>query len=223
MSYTAIIFDMDGTIVDTEKVWQAATTHLIKKYAGYACDEQMAEIRRSICGSSLLTSCTIIKEQFDLTASVDELMTEKFFLASTLIQKEARLMDGFHEFHDKVKSLNLPTAIATNATDETLRVTDQTLNLRSFFGSHMYTASDVNNRIKPDPAVYVHAAEKLGQDPRTCIAIEDSAPGIAAARAAGMFCIGINTSNIPGQTALADLKIDRYDEIDLDALLQRGR
>ncbi|MBP9765178.1 HAD family phosphatase, partial [Candidatus Babeliales bacterium] len=91
--------------------------------------------------------------------------------------------------------------------------------LDRFFKHHIYTIDRVNKQAKPKPDVYLFAAEQLGVQPDECIAIEDSAHGIAAAKAAKMFCIGINTGNDKHSLTQADLIIDSYNEIDLKKLL----
>lgn len=74
---------------------------------------------------------------------------------------------------------------------------------------------------KPYPDLYLHAAAQLGIDPEECIAIEDSATGLAAAKSAGMFCIGINTAKKPETLSEAHMIIDTYDQIDLLNLLKK--
>jgi len=70
-----------------------------------------------------------------------------------------------------------------------------------------------------DTAIYLHVAQQLAIPPEECIAIEDSAHGITAARAANMLCIGIGTSQDREQTRMAHVTITNYEEIDLDQLL----
>ena len=74
---------------------------------------------------------------------------------------------------------------------------------------------------KPNPAIYLYAAQQLGIDPEDCIAIEDSRHGIRAAKNAGMFCIGINSSKNLENIQEADHKIDAYHELDLVKVLSK--
>jgi beta-phosphoglucomutase-like phosphatase (HAD superfamily) len=82
----------------------------------------------------------------------------------------------------------------------------------------MYNISCVGNICKPRPDIYLHAAKKLGCAPAECIAIEDSAPGILAAKRAGMKCIGINTNRDITALKEADYIIESYSEVTLDLL-----
>ncbi|HJM69205.1 MAG TPA: HAD family phosphatase [Candidatus Babeliales bacterium] len=77
----------------------------------------------------------------------------------------------------------------------------------------------VNEAWKPKPDVYFYAAKQIDIDPSRCIAIEDSASGIKAAKAAGMDCVGINTGGNPKFTQEADIQIDTFDEINLEKIL----
>lgn len=96
---------------------------------------------------------------------------------------------------------------------------NKALNLENLFGKHMYTISHVANQPKPNPAIYLYAADQLGHQPHECIAIEDSPTGIQSAKDAGMYCIGINSSRRPELLRAAHAIINHYDEIDLDTLL----
>ena len=91
--------------------------------------------------------------------------------------------------------------------------------LAHFFSEHIYSIDQVEKVAKPHPAIYLHAATKLETDPAHCIAIEDSAHGIAAAKAAGMFCIGINTGRDRHAIAQADLIIECYSDLDIKTLI----
>ena len=220
MKYKAIIFDMDGTIIDSEHIWKRATTDLIASRGVTLTPELEYELEIRTHGIALNQSCAIIKELAMLSDEVHVLMEENSKRACDLYATHVRFINGFLDFHKKVVDLNLKIGLATNADDQTVQITNERLNLQILFGSHMYNITSVNFVGKPDPAIYLHAAQQLGVDPQECIAIEDSAGGLKAARAAGMFCIGINTSRRPELLKEAHIIIDGYHEIDLDSLLE---
>ena len=221
MKYKAIIFDMDGTIIDTECVWKKATTDLIASKGVTLTPELYKELEVLILGIAVHKSCQIIKDFLKLEHPVEELMKEKVDRAHELFKTGMKFIDGFKTFHQKIIHFNMPTGIATNADDRTLAHSNEMLGLSNYFGEHIYNISHVGNKAKPDPDVYLHVAKQLKVKPEECIAIEDSAHGIRAAKQAGMFCIGINSAKNREALKEADLIIDHYDEILLEELLKK--
>ncbi len=222
MSIKAIIFDMDGTVIDTEHIWDKATKQLIINKGGLYSDDLYSQIRKAIHGLAMPRSVEMVKEMAKLQDSVEELVKEQNRLADLLFCEGVRFINGFAHFHKKTAEKGLKIAIATNAGDNTITLVNKALLLHNFFGEHVYGISAVNYVCKPHPAIYEHAAEKLGVAPDECLAIEDSAHGIRAARAAGMYCIGINTSGKKEDVADAHHAISAYHEIDLDLLIAQA-
>jgi beta-phosphoglucomutase len=220
MKFKAIIFDMDGTIIDTEHIWEHATGKLLTLHGVEYTQEHKEILAPQLRGLQLHNSCSIIRDMFELSCPIDDLVKQKSELANQLYRQEVIFIDGFVEFHQQVVAAQLKNGIATNADDDTVAAVKQKLNLEKYFGEHIYGISHVAFAGKPNPAIYLHTAAQLNIDPKDCIAIEDSAYGIEAAQRAGMFCIGINSSGDRDAIKKADKKIDHYKEIDLDALLE---
>jgi HAD superfamily hydrolase (TIGR01509 family) len=220
MKYKAIIFDMDGTIVDTEHIWASATKDLIASKGVLVTPELEQELSKKLRGLAMFKSCEIIKDMINVKDSVEDLISEKSRLACLMYKaNKLKFIEGFENFHNEITNLNLKTGIATNADDLTLELTKQALNLEKFFGNHIYNITHVGNKHKPNPDLYLHAAKQLNLKPSECLAIEDSHHGIKAAKNAGMFCIGINTAQNKDLLKESDLIIDKYSEIDLKKLL----
>lgn len=211
---------MDGTIVHTEHLWHQATCKLFENRGHQLTDMQKEDLTKQLIGSGLPHSCKIIKDMLGTPDSVETIMNEKLALADQLYEQGISFIDGFLDFHQKVISIPLHVGVATNATIHTVQRTECSLNLSAYFGPHVYTINHVHNQGKPNPAIYLYAAAQLGIAPEQCIAIEDSAHGILAAKAAGMLSIGINTSKKPEQIRQAHIQVDRYDQINLESLLK---
>lgn len=221
MKYKAIIFDMDGTITDTEHIWKSVTKELLTSKGITVTEELHNELEKELKGSAIHNTCALLKNRFDLKPSLEELMKEKKDRATTLLREGLKFIDGFERFHKTVLENDVMVGIATNADDNTLHLSKEALALEKYFGKHMYNITYVNNKAKPDPDLYLHVAQALGVEPEYCIAFEDSAHGVRSAKRAGMFCVGINTANDRDALYESDLIVDRYDEIELERLLRR--
>lgn len=220
MKYKAIIFDMDGTIINSEHRWNEATMHLLKT-KGKLTTEQCHKLLPQFKGASSYTSCAFIKMAYRPKESIAQLMKEKDDFVFKNFAQLISIIDGFEAFHNKLSAHGLLSAIATNAHQTSLNRIKENIPLYTFFKEHIYCIDQVDRKPKPLPDIYLFAAKKLGIDPEHCIAIEDSAHGITSAKAAGMFCIGINTGNDKEALKHADLIIDHYDQINLESLLNR--
>lgn len=209
---------MDGTIITSDSIWDQATKHMLQE-KGNLSDQECEDIMAMLKGASLYTTCNFIKKTFNTPEPVETLIEKKQQLAFKKFEKQAKLIEGFDRFFKKVQQLNLKTAIATNSNQKTLNKILHLIPLKDFFQEHIYSIDLINKIPKPNPDIYIFAADKLNIDPKLCIAIEDSTHGITAAKAAGMFCIGINTAKNRSALAQADHIIDHYDELNIEKFL----
>jgi len=214
----AIIFDMDGTIINTTHIWHDATTQLIAECGAQLSVDDEKILRRKIHSLATAEGCRIIKDMCNTAASVEELIRRKREIAHERYQQEISFVQGFQTFHTTLDREQIKSGVATNADPVTLAIADKMLGLSNFFGNHLYSIATVNNRCKPHPDIYLHVAQQLQVNPQDCIAIEDSAHGITSAQAAGMRCIGINTGKDFEQIQRADLIIEDYHELTITTL-----
>lgn len=187
----AIIFDMDGTIIKTEAAWQKITLDLLKHYGITALTAEQEALLKSFSGMAMASVATQIKLHFNITDDIETIIMRKTIIANEVFADHVEFIEGFELFHARLQEFNIPTSIATNAMPGNLHTLNKKLGFERFFGINLYSQADVNYRPKPDPALFLYAAEKLGVKPEECLVFEDSMPGFLAARAAGMKCIAI--------------------------------
>ena len=187
----AIIFDMDGTIIKTEAAWQKITINLLRHYGIGELTTEQQDLLKSFSGMAMASVAAQIKLHFNITDDVETIIMHKMVIANEVFADHVEFIEGFELFHARLQEFNIPTSIATNAMPDNLHTLNKKLGFERFFGINLYSQADVNYRPKPDPALFLYAAEKLGVKPEECLVFEDSMPGFLAARAAGMKCIAI--------------------------------
>jgi len=205
--YSAIIFDMDGVIVDSEPLHQKAFETLFEEL-GKKHDHGI--VFREYYGRSDGALLRDFIERHKLPHELEELSARKlkYFLGYL---RERRPV--FQELHVLVPELARRYQLAV-ATSSNHHVADVVMEI-SGLGSHfrVIVAREDVRFPKPDPEVYFTTARKLGVRPSTCCVIEDSPHGIQAAKMAGMTCIGLTTSLPPEQLSRADHIARNYEDV----------
>ena len=207
----AVIFDMDGVIIDSERVHFAAYRKLLEKNGKRITEEQYKPwfgIQPRVTIRNFLG----VEDE----AKLKEMALEKDQYFREFARKELEPMDGALESLRKIKSYGYKVALATAATWGNTELILDKLFLHDFFDA-VVTAADTKKG-KPDPEVFIKAAEKLGVIPENCIVVEDSKHGIEAARNAGMKCIAVATTNKPDELTMADKVVKGIGEITLNML-----
>jgi beta-phosphoglucomutase len=210
----AIIFDHDNTIAQTEALWMLAIHNLLKDRGIALSTKQLKDLEKDLLGLGVSLATQFLIDTFALEDSFEDLRDEKCKRVREQYKTDLSFMPGFVPFFEKVKKTDLKVAIASNSDHHSLSLSAETLGLHALFGQHIYNESHVSQP-KPHPEIYLLAARMLEVNPKECLAIEDSPPGIEAAQKAGIFCIGLNSSENREMIAKADLVVASYDEIDL--------
>lgn len=181
-AFDAIVFDMDGLLVDSEPVWQTAE-HAVVEGHGVAAD---AAFHQQITGVGILEWAQATRAHYGLAAPPEQLQRELLDGMLRLIPERVRAQPGAREVLAFVGERALPRAIASSSHLSLIQATLAAMGWGEVFPIRC-SAEEVP-RGKPAPDVYLLAAERLGVDPTRCLALEDSPTGARAARAAGMTC-----------------------------------
>lgn len=184
-----IIFDMDGTMVDNMMVHHRAWQ---KQLALLGLSLSLEEVRRTIHG----INTEILTRLFGNRFSMEEKLTisdQKEAAYRDIFEKELKLIDGLSDFLLNCKENGIPMAIGTAAPAENVNFVLDKLHLRPFF-SGIFHAGDVTKG-KPDPQIFLKAADSLGLSPSDCLVFEDSPTGAEAALRAGCKSIILTTTH----------------------------
>ena len=197
--FKAIIFDMDGTIIQTEHIWQEGTSIFLHDHKiADINDERVKKFVLSLVGHSEINVARHLKKYFTLSDPLPEIVAKRIVCIEKALRNlsadKPSFLNGFLNFHAILRANQVPSGIATNAAIDSLMHYADKLDFHSMFGKHLYSISHVELKAKPDPAVFLYAAKQLGFEPSECVVFEDSYAGFQAAQAAGMKCIGIKTA-----------------------------
>jgi HAD superfamily hydrolase (TIGR01509 family) len=210
----AIIFDAEGIVIDTETIWDKGQAIFLQR-RGFVYDRE--RIKPLLTGRTLAEGVEVMKQAYRFDGDTEALARERADIVRELFMHETTFIDGFLPFFATVRA-RYKTCIATSMDQELLKLIDQHLNLSTLFENRIYTLDKVGFRSKPNPDIFLYAAQQLESSPGNCVVIEDAPHGIDAAKRAGMRCIAISTTYDPGKLQQADFVVDSYAEIDLPAV-----
>jgi HAD superfamily hydrolase (TIGR01509 family) len=205
----AVIFDMDGVLIDSEPLYMEMERHSCARY-GVSLDK--TELSRFV-GTTQRYMWSAIKNEYGLTESLDCLIIQhQRRLIHAMCSEPLSPMPGTQTLLTTLNEAGIPCAVASSSPSKLVEVILRETGLRPFFND-VICGDDVKHS-KPDPEIFLLTAKRLDIAPSSCLVIEDSIHGIAAAKAANMFCIGLLNPN-SGQQDLsaADLCVHNHDEI----------
>ncbi len=193
----AVIFDLDGVIVDSEHVWDVARETLARERGG----RWHEQAQKDMMGMSSLEWSRYMHEVVGLSESPEEISTEVVRRLEATYREELPLVNGAPEAVALLAE-RWPLAVASSSNRPLIDLVLELSGLERFFRATV--SSEEVERGKPAPDVYLEAAYLLGVDPTKSTAVEDSHNGILSAKAAGMRAIAIpNRRYPPGEEALA--------------------
>lgn len=204
----AVIFDMDGTMIDNMSYHLQAWQQFLQRY-GIILTE--AEFQQKISGQK---NDKIVELVFGRPPTSDEVKQygdEKEALYRELYRPHIVSIDGLNGCIDNLRGRGLKTAVATTACFENRELVLDALDIRDKF--EVILGDEHVTHGKPAPDIYLATAERLGVRPEECMVFEDSPPGVQAARAAGMRVVGILSSHSAAELNGAEWTVRTYNEL----------
>jgi HAD superfamily hydrolase (TIGR01509 family) len=193
----AVVFDLDGVLLDSEQVWDEVREQLVKERGGRWHERAQAEMM----GMSSVEWSRYMHDELGVPEPPEEISAEVVRRLEDRYRRELPLIDGAREAVGRLAA-RWPLGLASSSNRELIDLVLELSGLAPFF--RVTVSSEEVPRGKPAPDVYLEAARGLGVPPARCAAVEDSRNGIRSAKAAGMKVIAIPNPHFPpGQDSLA--------------------
>lgn len=198
----AVLWDLDGTLVDTEPAWMASEYRLVELFGG----SWSTEHAKAVVGHSLLESAAYLRKHGGVELPLEQIVDEMVEDVLAAVRREVVWRPGARRLLAEVRAAGVPCAMVTMSYQKLAQSVASQLPAGTF--QTMVTGDQVS-RGKPDPEPYLTAAERLGVPPSRCVAIEDSPTGVASAEAAGCLVLAVQNqvplASAPGRTVLDSL------------------
>ncbi|MFC6733159.1 HAD family phosphatase [Haladaptatus sp. DYSN1] len=192
----AVLFDMDGVIVDSERYWiQQERDHIFPETV--EGDITPAETT----GMNVEDIYDFLDAEFETLVSKAEFLGRYDTAASHIYREEVALMEGFRDLVASLRAAGVKVALVSSSKHDWIEMVLDRFDLHEAFDL-VVSAEDIDGASKPEPDIFLHAASRLSVEPSACVVVEDSTHGVQAAVAAGMYCIGYAPDS-PGQNLTA--------------------
>jgi HAD superfamily hydrolase (TIGR01509 family) len=211
----AVIFDMDGVIVDSEIHWKTTEGFFLQSLIpGWSANDQ-----DRIIGLGVLDLYTLLVDTYHLQKTKNEFLEIYQDMANEIYGKKVSLIEGFTELLTALNTNHIPVALASSSPTSWINIMLERFSLRNSFQA-VVSADELKGQGKPSPAIYLLTATLLGVGPDRCVAIEDSKNGVLSAKNAEMYCVGFrNGFNDEQDLSQADMIIHHFAEFDWKSLI----
>ncbi|MBI1256355.1 MAG: HAD-IA family hydrolase [Chloroflexi bacterium] len=203
----AVIFDMDGLLVDSEPVWAVAENAMMMA-RGKQSDP---DIQRTLVGLRMRDFLIGMSRAYSLTDTVDVLSADITARMIALIPDQVDARPGAPELLEYLYQRAIPCAIASSSPMAIIDATVKAQGWDRYFRTHV-CGDDVDHG-KPAPDIYLEAARRLGFEPAACLALEDSPTGAKAAVAAGIVCYAVPDLSHTTSAAFASVTPDVFESL----------
>lgn len=188
----AVIFDMDGLLIDSEKIYWAVGRQMAREFGKNVSDQTLGRMM----GRAPIESISLYAQELGLSQSPHELLEMREARVLKVMRNGVEPMPGVFEALNQLRP-RFKLAIATSAPSRFVDVVMASLDIRSYFDA-IQTSDDITHG-KPDPEIYLKAMAKIGIAPSQCFVLEDSSNGSLAGKRAGAYVISVPTEHTRSQ------------------------
>ncbi|MGW1883917.1 HAD family hydrolase [Streptomyces sp. NPDC001970] len=183
---TSVIFDLDGTLVDSEPNYYEAGRRVL---AGYGITDFSWEHHTRFIGIGTRETLESLREEYGIDAPVEDLLASKNRHYLALARAKTEVYPEMRKFVERLDAAGVSMAVASGSSRAAIETVLEGTGLGAYLTT-LVSAEEVAHG-KPRPDVFLEAAHRLGAEPADCVVVEDAPPGAAAAHAAGMRCIAV--------------------------------
>ena len=195
----AVLFDMDGVLVDSERFICEAAIKMFEEYGVLVKEEDFLPF----VGTGENRYIGGVAEKYGVRFELERAKARTYEIYTELVSGRLRALPGAVEFVAGCRARRLACAVATSADRVKLEVNLREIGLPADTFDALVNGLDVERK-KPYPDIYLEAARRLGVEPDRCLVVEDAVSGVAAAKAAGARCLALTTSFPPERLSGAD-------------------
>jgi HAD superfamily hydrolase (TIGR01509 family) len=206
MTRQAVLWDMDGVLVDTGEAHFRSWSHVLSEYE----IPFSREFFRDTFGMNNASVLSILLGDKLTPALLAEIADRKEYLFRQAVRGSVEPMPGVLPWLGRLNEAGFRQGIASSAPEANINVLVDELGLRVHFD---VIVSGVDLPGKPEPFLFLKVAGALDVTPDRCVVVEDAVAGVEAARRAGMHCIAVTTTSPAGALEAADLVVDRLDDL----------
>lgn len=211
MVIRAVVFDMDGVLVDSEAVWHAVRRDYVASFGGSWTEAN----QRDCMGANSAQWSSYIRMTFAAPFDEQRIFHDVVSMLRRRYTEVLPVIPGAQQAVRAFADAGFQLAVASSSPQTLIEFLVARLGLAEVFS--VLVSSDAVKRGKPEPDVYLHACDQLGVDPSQAVAVEDSGNGILAAASAGLYVVAVPSRDFPPSPtslARADLVLDSMYDLD---------